>query len=288
VSDAFTAERPRLLGLAYRILGSVVDAEDVVQEAWLRWAGADQTTIERPAAWLTTVTTRLALDRLKATRRRREDYVGPWLPEPVLVEPGPEQRAEAAETLTLGFLAALETLDPVARVVFLLTDVFGYASAEVAATVGRSPAACRQLAARSRAKLRSARPHRPSPTDRAVVDRLLAAITSGDTAAAVALLSDDVVLISDGGPLRHAARHPVTGPQRVSRFLCNIAKRLAPGLLIEPAILNGAPGIVVDDPTGQQDAGVAFDVQAGVVSAIWVITAPDKLAGLRRPAKELI
>lgn len=159
--EVFSAQRPRLLGLAYRILGRVVDAEDVVQDAWLRWAAADPGNIERPEAWLTTVTTRLALDRLKAAQRRRETYLGPWLPEPVLTAPGPEQTVEAAETLTLGFLAMLDRLDPVSRVVFLLTDVFGYPSADVSAAVGKSSAACRQIAARAP---QEAAPLHPPPT----------------------------------------------------------------------------------------------------------------------------
>lgn len=283
-SDDFSAERPRLLGLAYRILGSVVDAEDVVQDAWLRWSGAEPTTIERPAAWLTTVTARLALDRLKSARRRRETYVGPWLPEPVLTAPGPEEAAEAAETLTLGFLAMLEVLDPVSRVVFLLTDAFGYPSRDVSAAVGKSPAACRQIASRARTRLRQAKPSVPSRADRAVADRLLLAVTTGDTEAAVALLSEEVVLVTDGGPDRHAARRPVVGPQRVTRFLINISKRLSPSVVVEPVFVNAAAGFLLRDPTGAQSGAMAFDLTDGVISAIWVVTNPDKLTGVDSPA----
>lgn len=279
----FAAERPRLLGLAYRMLGSVVDAEDVVQEAWLRWAAADRQAVARPAAWLTTVTTRLALDQLKSARRRRETYVGPWLPEPIVTDPGPEQAAEAADTLTLGFLAVLEQLDPVARVVFLLTDVFGYPSTDVAAAVDRTPAAVRQIAVRARRRLRDARPRRPTAADRVVVDRLLAAVASGDAGAVAALLADDVVLLSDGGATRHAARRPVVGPWRVSRFLVNVGKRFAPDVRLEPATVNAAPGFLVRDPAAAQDAAIAFDVSGGRVSAIWVVTNPDKLTRLDSP-----
>ena len=281
--DLFSAERSRLLGLAYRILGSLVDAEDVVQEAWLRWNGADKETIERPAAWLTTVTSRLALDRLKSAHRRRETYVGPWLPEPVLTSPGPEEAVEAAETLTLGFLAMLERLDPVSRVVFLLNDVFGYSSNEVSDTVGKSPAACRQIATRARKKLQGARPRRPTAADRTVADRLLAAIYGGDAEAAMALMSDDVVLVTDGGPKRHAARRPVVGPYRVNRFLANVAKRLSGTLEFAPANVNGATGFLIRDPAGEQDAAIAFDLTNGVVSAIWVVTNPDKLTHIDEP-----
>ncbi len=279
----FSGERSRLLGLAYRILGSVVDAEDIVQEVWFRWAGVDRAEIERPAAWLTTVTTRLALDRLKAARRRRETYVGPWLPEPILTEPGPEQAAEAAETLTLGFLAMLEHLDPVSRAVFLLTDIFGCSSQEVAAAVGKTPSACRQIASRARKKLRGFKPRRPTSTDRSVVDRLLMAVASGDTQTAMALMSDDVVMVTDGGAQRHAARRPVVGPSRVTRFLINVAKRFPADLQIEPATINTAVGFCLRDPSGAQDAAIAFDLTGGVVSAIWAITNPDKLARLNMP-----
>jgi len=282
--DAFTAERARLLGLAYRILGSIVEAEDVVQDAWIRWSAADPAVIERPAAWLTTVTARLALDRLKSARRRRETYVGPWLPEPVLTSPGPEAAAEAADTLTLGFLAMLEVLDPVSRVVFLLTDAFGYPASDVSVAVGKSPAACRQIASRARSRIRQAKPSRPSPADRALADRLLQAVASGDTGAAMALLSEDVVLITDGGPERHAARRPVVGPSRVTRFLTNIAKRLSPDVVVEPVLLNAAAGLLLRDPTGSQSGAMAFDLTNGVISAIWVVTNPDKLACLDSPA----
>ena len=280
----FEAQRRRLMGLAYRMLGSVAEAEDVVQDAWIRWSAADPAVIERPAAWLTTVTARLALDRLKSARRRRETYVGPWLPEPVLTSPGPEAAAEAADTLTLGFLAMLEVLDPVSRVVFLLTDAFGYPASDVSVAVGKSPAACRQIASRARSRIRQAKPSRPSPADRALADRLLQAVASGDTGAAMALLSEDVVLITDGGPERHAARRPVVGPSRVTRFLTNIAKRLSPDVVVEPVLLNAAAGLLLRDPTGSQSGAMAFDLTNGVISAIWVVTNPDKLACLDSPA----
>ena len=281
--DLFSSERARLLGLAYRILGSLVDAEDVVQESWLRWNGADRDSIDRPAAWLTTVTSRLALDRLKSAHRRRETYVGPWLPEPVVTSPGPEEATEAAETLTLGFLAMLEELDPVSRVVFLLADVFGYSSNEVSETVGKSAPACRQIAARARKKLRGARPRRATAADRSAADRLFAAIYGGDTQTAMALMSEDVVLVTDGGPKRHAARRPIIGPYRVDRFLANIAKRVSEGVVVERAMINGAAGFRLRDPAGEQDAAIAIDVTDGLVSAIWVVTNPDKLTRVDEP-----
>jgi RNA polymerase sigma-70 factor (ECF subfamily) len=279
----FEVERPRLLGLAYRILGSLVDAEDVVQEAWLRWNGADQQAIERPGAWLTTVTTRLAIDRMRSAASRRESYVGPWLPEPLIVEAGPEASFEAAETLTLGFLSALETLEPLSRVVFLLADVFGCTFAEVSAATGKSPAACRQIAVRARAKLRGATAGRTSRGDRQLADRLMAAVTAGDMKTAVSLMAEDVILVTDGGPNRHAARRPVVGPQRVWRFMAGVAKRIPPTVVFEAAMVNGQAGFRVCDPDGVNDAAMAFEVTAGRVSAIWAVTNPDKLNRLDSP-----
>ena len=290
VSDAdattavFTAARPRLLGLAYRTLGSVAEAEDVVQEAWLRWSTADHATIERPDAWLTTVTARLALDRLSSAQRRRETYVGPWLPEPVAVAPGPEDSAVAAESLTFAFLAVLEQLDPVSRVVFLLADVFGQRFDEVAVAVDRTPAACRQMAVRARRKVRAAAPARPAPQERQAVDRLLAAVMTGDIDSVMRALSADVVLVSDGGPTRHAARRPVVGPWRVARLLVNLAKRMSPGATMQSVTVNGRAGLFVADPV-HGDVVLGFDVTGDAVGAIWTVNAPDKVDHFTRPVE---
>ncbi|MDA8047660.1 MAG: RNA polymerase sigma factor SigJ [Actinomycetota bacterium] len=278
--EAFAAEQPRLLGLAYRLLGSLADAEDVCQEAWLRWSTADRAVIERPAAWLTTVTTRLSLDRLTATKRHRETYVGPWLPEPVVMSPTPEEHAVLAESLTIGFLAVLEQLDPVSRVVFVLADVFGLSFDEIAITVGRTPASARQLAVRARRKVRSAGPRPPSPAAQAVVDRLFAAVLDGDVDATMALLADDVVLVSDGGPNRHAARHPIVGSERVTRFVLNLVRRLSPAASYQPAQFNGSPGVYVRDPD-YGDAAISVDIESDQVARIWIVSAPEKL---RTPA----
>lgn len=171
-----------------------------------------------------------------------------------------------------------------ARVVFLLTDVFGYRSDEVAAVVDRSPAACRQIAVRARRRVREAAPRRPEPEERALVERLLAAVAVGDSATAAALLAEDVVLVTDGGPARHAARRPVVGPHRVVRFLCNVAKRIPEGATLEPATVNAAPGFLVRLSSGAPDAVIAADVAGGRVIAIWSVTNPEKLARLDEPA----
>ena len=275
--DVFLAERPRLVGLAYRMLGTFADAEDVVQEAWLRWQAADRDSLERPAAWLTTVTTRLALDRLRSLRRRREDYVGPWLPEPIVEGAGPEAAAELADSLTMGFLTVLDRLGPVERAVFLLADVFGTPFADVATAVGKSEAACRQIASRARRRVQGADLRRPEAAERRVVEELLMALVSGDVEGALAKLSPEVVLVSDGGAERHAARRPVVGPKRVARFLANLTRRgLAEGAEVTAATVNGDPGVIVR-VGGEVDLVVAFGVHDGQVSDIWAFRNPQKL-----------
>lgn len=281
-SDAFTAARPRLLGLAYRMLGTLADAEDVVQDAWLRWSGANQESIERPEAWLTTVTTRLALDHVRAGRRRREDYVGPWLPEPVVLAPGPEEQAELADSLTLGFLTMLDELSPTERAVLLLADVFAVPFADVSASVGKSEVACRQIASRARRRLRESNVHRPAGSDRQVVDELLVAFALGDVDAAVARMAPDVVSISDGGPDRRAARHPVVGADRVARFFVNLTRRQGDAAMVESALINGDPGVIVR-LGGVIDLVAAFEVEDARVAAIWIVRNPEKLEHVAEP-----
>jgi RNA polymerase sigma-70 factor (ECF subfamily) len=226
--ELFEAERSRLTSLAYRMLGTPDDADDVVQEAWLRWERADRPSIDRPPAWLTTVTTRLAIDRLTSAQRRREVYVGPWLPEPlVAVVDDPLDQVASSETLTLGFLRVLETLGPVERAVFLLHDVFGMPFAEVATAVERTEATTRQIAKRARERVQAGRPRvEPDPAE---IEELslafLGAVLDGDIERLAGMLTDDVVHLSDGGPDHHAARRPVRGPTQVARLMINIARR---------------------------------------------------------------
>lgn len=292
----FAAERRRLTGIAYRITGSVADADDVVQEAWLRFSKASASSpdsIERPAAWLTTVVSRIALDHLKAARREREVYVGPWLPEPVASDPlalsrpaGPEEMAELASSLTLGFLHVLETLSPVERVIFVLADVFDVPFKEIAETVGKSPDACRQIASRARRRVHEARPHRYQPPDdeaAKVVAEMLAATTAGDVDGLVRLLAEDAVLVSDGGPHKRAARHPIRGRDRLARFLANIGQRYdAAQATFEPTALNSELGIVIS-LHDERLAAISFQVAAGLVHEVHIIVADDKLAALDHP-----
>ena len=292
-SAVFAAERPRLTGIAYRVTGSLADADDIVQEAWLRFSRTGPDTIEKPAAWLTTVVARLALDHLKTARREREVYVGPWLPEPIASDPlavsrpGPEEMVELASTLTLGFLHMLETLSPEERVVFVLADVFDVPFKEIAATVGKSADACRQVASRARRRVHDARPQRYSPPDdeaARVVAEMLAATTSGDIDGLIRLLADDAVLVSDGGPHKRAARHPIKGRDRLARFLANIGKRYDTAhATIEPVALNGELGIVIS-LNGQREAAMNFEIgEDGLVREVHIIAADDKLAALDRP-----
>ncbi|CAB4885394.1 unannotated protein [freshwater metagenome] len=280
----FTLERPRLVGLAYRLLGSVSDAEDVVQEAWFRWAGADRAVINRPAAWLTTVVSRLGLDRLRAAQRARIDYVGPWLPEPILrtdVGSDPERAAELSDSLTTAFLVMLERLSPEERLVVLLVDVFGESFHTAAIAVGRSDDACRQMAVRARRKLHGA----PSPQPMSDAEQLaiatafVGAVMSGDIDAVRAMLTPTSVLISDGGPHRHAARRPVVGPHRIARLIVNLGKRVGPELRFEPSWVNGRPGVVLS--LGEQPYMVtAVDVVDGQIDRYWMFLNPEKLQSI--------
>jgi RNA polymerase sigma-70 factor (ECF subfamily) len=285
VASVFERERPRLVGLAYRLLGSLSDAEDVVQDAWLRWEKADHSSIERPEAWLTTVVGRLGLDRLRARQRDRAEYVGPWLPEPLVREPDPAELAELSDSLTTAFLLLLERLSPEERLVVLLADVFDEPFAAVAEVTGKSEAAARQTAVRARRKLRDDREAdgRPCATaeQRAVAARFLDAALRGDRDAVVSLLHPGVVVLSDGGAEHHAARRPVVGPHRVERFVINMARRLH-GLAAEAVEINGSPGVVMRAGTTPVIV-LALDVRDHLVHRITVVVNPDKLHGVDHP-----
>jgi RNA polymerase sigma-70 factor (ECF subfamily) len=275
-ADVFERERPRLVGLAYRMLGTIADAEDVVQNAWLRWRRVEPSEVERPEAWLTTVTTRLALDHLRSSRRRRETYVGPWLPEPLVSEAGPAEAAELADSLRLGFLTVLDQLNPVERAVFLLADVFSVPFADIAVTVDKSEVACRQIASRARRRVRHPGPSRHTGSDRQLVDALLGAIALGDIDQVVRYLTADAVCVADGGATRRAARRPVVSAPRVARLLVNLAQRYDGPLDVRTATITGDVGAVIS-VDGAVDLVIAFEVDDGLVAAIRLIRNPDKL-----------
>ena len=288
----FEAERRRLHGLAYRLLGSVSDAEDVVQEAWFRFDRVDLDAIDRPAAWLTTVVGRLGLDRLRARQRERADYVGPWLPEPVMAEPDPASdeadpadHAELSDSLTTAFLVLLEQLSPSERLTLLLADVFGEPFRDIAGVLGKSEAATRQLASRARSKLRDVDPELldqradPFTEQQRVAREFMVAVGTGDIDAAARLLAPEVVLLSDGGPHRHAARRPVIGSDRVARFLVNVAGRVDPHDSMSVGVTNRRPAFIMRRD-GEPVWIFTADVVDGLVHRIHVMVNPDKLAAV--------
>ena len=273
--ELFQRERPRLLGLAYRMVGSLADAEDIVGEAWARWCAHEGAELESPEAWLTTVTTRLAIDLLRSARLNRQVYVGPWLPEPVVTGPGPEDSAELADSLTLGFLTLLDRLEPVERAVFLMADVFSVPFSEISVAVEKSPPACRQIASRARRKLAGSR-RPPPPVERRRVDELLVALWAGDMAAVLERLAPDVVCITDGGGAVTAAVRPVVGAGRVARFLVNLTKRYRERLTVSAVSVNGEPGII-GRLEGRVDFVMAFETDGEAVTAVRLVRNPDKL-----------
>ena len=282
---AFMANRPLLVGVAYRLLGSVGDAEDVVQEAWLRWARVDTDAVADPTAFLVRTVSRLALDRLRRVAARRETYVGPWLPEPVLTggATDPAEEAERAASVSLAMLVVLETLSPLERTVFVLHEAFAYSYGEIGEIVDRSPAAVRQLAHRAREHVAARRPRFPADpaARRAATERFLHATLSGDLAALMDLLAPDATLWADGGGKIKAPRRPIHGADKIARFFVAIsAEALPPGQAVEITEVNGGPAAVLVGPAGpvavlQVDLG-----DDGRVTDVRFMGNPDKLAGL--------
>ena len=285
----FTANRPRLVGVAYRMLGSVGDAEDVVQEAWLRWARVDPSTVDDPTAFLVRTVSRLALDRMRRVAARRETYVGPWLPEPVLTArtdagvEDPAAEAERAASLSMAMLVVLETLSPLERTVFVLHEAFAYPYTEIADILDRSPAAVRQLAHRAREHVAARRPRfAPDPgLRRDATERFLRASVQGDLAALLELLAPDAVLWADGGGKVRAPRRPIQGADKIARFFVGIGDDAVPsGSTVEIVEVNGGPAAVLMGPSGAE-AVLQLDLDDdGRVTDIRMVGNPDKLAGL--------
>jgi RNA polymerase sigma-70 factor (ECF subfamily) len=286
-ADRFVELRPVLFGIAYRMLGSAAEADDVVQETYIRWAGVDDSSVGSPRAYLTTIVTRLSIDHLRAAKASRETYRGPWLPEPVAFEESSEADVAAAgsdlaDSLSMAFLVLLEELAPVERAGFLLREVFGYGYPEIAKTLDRTEPACRQLV--SRAKRRIGDRRKRFEADRSqtleLTRQFVVACGTGDIDGLMGLLTEDVVVWTDGGGQTRSAPRPVVGPWRAARFLTHIAKTFRAGFELREVTLNGQPGIVfVED--GLVTNAVVLDVLDGRIAGIRVVANPEKLAALR-------
>ena len=279
--ESFERERHHLFGVAYRMLGSAVEAEDVLQDAYLRFA-AHEGPVGSAKAFLTQVVVRLCLDQLKSARARRETYVGPWLPEPLVSSiepvPAPDARAELAESLSLAFLVLLERLSPLERAAFLLREVFEHPFAEVAALLETSEPACRQLVSRARHHIEANRPRHVASEGqkRALLAAFLQACASSYASALGAVLAADVVARSDGGGRVQAARRPVHGRDQVTRFILGVVKRAPKGMVSRLVRINGEPGMLFEHEEGVGSA-LTLTVENEMISAVWIVVNPDKL-----------
>ena len=281
--DPFVSHRGLLFTVAYEMLGSAVDAEDVVQETWLRWANVDQAEVRDPRAYLVRMVTRQALNRLRTVSRLREDYVGEWLPEPLLTSPDVAEDAELAVNVSIAMLTVLETLGPAERAVFVLHEVFETPYDEIAEVVGKTPAAVRQIAHRAREHVAARRPR--MQVDRAqqeaTLEKFMAAVTSGDVQGLVEVLAPDVVLVADGGGLVAAARKPLTGAETVVAFLARVADLSE--LVATTAWLNGMPGARID--VGGDVTAVSLVIEDDRITRIYAIRNPNKLGWLEQVAE---
>ncbi|HVK27474.1 MAG TPA: RNA polymerase sigma-70 factor [Nocardioides sp.] len=282
--DPFVTHRNLLFTVAYEMLGSAADAEDVVQETWLRWAAVDHAEIQEPRAYLVRIVTRQALNRLRTLARRREDYVGEWLPEPLLTAPDVAEDIELAESVSMAMLTVLETLGPTERAVFVLREVFDMPYDEIATAVGKTSAAVRQIALRARNHVASRRPRHDVDRveQQAVVERFLAAVQTGDLQALIQAMAPDVLMRADGGGIANAIRKPLSGNEPVARLLANFTV-FAPDGVIDLVWLNGAPAALIR-AQGELTA-VSFGIENGLVSNIYVVRNPHKLTALDSEAQ---
>ena len=278
--DPFVTHRSLLFTVAYEMLGSAADAEDVVQETWLRWADVDQAEVREPRAYLVRIVTRQALNLLRTLSRRREEYVGEWLPEPLLTSPDVAEDVELADNVSIAMLTVLETLAPTERVVFVLREVFDTPFGEVAEALGKTPAAVRQIAHRAREHVAARRPR--MRVDRAVQEQVLARFTeatrTGEIRALLEVLAPDVVMLTDGGGVAAAIRRPVEGAQKVAAVLSGLG-RLAPDFVARMAQVNGAPALVVEVP-GDVPTVITATVVDGRITRIYAMRNPHKLGRL--------
>ncbi|MBD5784879.1 RNA polymerase sigma-70 factor [Cellulosimicrobium terreum] len=284
--DPFVAHRGLLFTVAYEMLGSAADAEDVVQESWLRWSGVDHGDVRDPRSYLVRVVTRQSLNRMRTQSRRREDYVGEWLPEPLLTSPDVAEDVELAESVSIAMLTVLETLRPAERAVFVLREVFDVPYDEIAEAVDRSPAAVRQIAHRARDHVAARRPRVDvdRTEQRVVVERFVAALSNGDVQGLMDVLAPDVVLVSDGGGVVGAARRPIVGADRISRYLVGGFGKAAGTLSLVPAWINGSPGLRIEID-GELASAVGVVVAGGRITNLYGIANPAKLAHVDEEAQ---
>lgn len=277
--EAFEEHRPLLFSIAYRMLGSVMDAEDVVQEAFVRWRRAGEA--RSPKAYLTSVVTRLCIDYLRSARARREEYAGPWLPEPITAEPAADP-AVLDETLSMAFLVLLESLSPVERAVFLLREVFDYEYAEISEIVGKSEANCRQILRRARQSVAARRPRFDPAPERGerLVRQFVEACMSGDMEGLLRMMSEEITLWTDGGGRVRAARNPIYGSDKVARFLLGVIPEAPEGVEIRLARVNGQPGLISYYADGRPQGAATFDISGGRISAIRLVVNPEKLRSI--------
>ncbi|MGP8297013.1 RNA polymerase sigma-70 factor [Streptomyces inhibens] len=284
-TDVFEEHRPVLFGVAYRMLGRVADAEDVVQDAWLRWSGADRADVREPRAFLVRVTTRLAIDRLRQVQSRRESYVGPWLPEPLATDfgsaPDTAERAVFTESVTLAVLVVMESLSPLERAVFVLREAFGYPYAEIAAALDRSEAAVRQLAGRARRHVEEGRPRfEVDPgRQRDLTERFMAAAAGDDLEGLLSLLAADARLVGDSGGKAKAPLRIIESADKVARFLFGVAKSVPAGLEFSLVELNGGIALLAHDG-GVPDSVIQLGVADGKIQTVYIVRNPEKLGSL--------
>ncbi|MFJ2666710.1 RNA polymerase sigma-70 factor [Nocardia fluminea] len=279
-SDAFATFRPLLFTIAYEILGCAADAEDVLQDSYLRWR--DATEVTHPRAYLVQVVTRQAINHLRTLRRRREDYVGTWLPEPIRTTPDAAQDVLLAESVSMAMLLVLETLGPTERAVFVLSEVFGHSHRDIAQMIGKSDTAVRQIAHRARAHVASRRRRfQPdSDTSRAVIGRFLLAAGTGDVGALMAVLAPDVLQISDGGGRVSAARRPIVGAEPVARFMIGLTQNSMAGATVEFGSFNAQPTVIVRSKTGDLDTVLVVELTDDVITGLYAVRNPDKLQSI--------
>ncbi len=282
-TEAFLAHRNLLFTVAYEMLGLAADAEDVLQETWLRWAGVDLGTVRDQRAYLVRITTRQALARLRTLGRRRESYVGPWLPEPLLTAPDVAEDVELADSVSMAMLLVLETLAPTERAVFVLREVFGLGYDEIAEAVGKSPAAVRQIAHRARAHVAARRPRgvvSPAQT-RDALEAFQRAAETGDLQHLLDILAPDVVFLGDGGGVKQAVLRPIVGAGKVARLLATGLGRITAAASLQPAQVNGYPALILR-LNGEIDTVVAVRIDDGLITGLYAVRNPEKLSHMQR------